>query len=534
MIGAILRAQWLSMRWGKRQGIGLSIVLACAWYGFWCVAALGVSELARNATPALLAITVPTALLLVLFYWQVVPVFSASMGAGLDMRKLLVYPAPHDQLFLVEVLLRLTTAGEMLLVLCGGTIGLLRNQSLRGVAGVAQILPAVLIYIAFNVLLASGLRSLLERLLSRRRVREVVVLLIVFLGAVPRLVLAFQVNPRSFGIFRPLANTDFLPWSAAARVILGHSQLLFLPVAALWTIAAGWFGRAQFERNLRYDAMAAQATPAGNAGKDAWTEGFYRLPSRIFPDPLAALIEKELRSLVRTPRFRMVFIMGFTFGVVFWLPIIIGGRADRNGWMAHNFLAVVSVYALTLLGQVTYWNCFGFDRSAAQIYFSSPQPIRLTLAAKNIASLVFVYLEILLISAVTLVLRLAGGPGKVVETLLVVGICSLYLMAFGNISSVRQPHGMKPERVSRGGASSRSQALIFLLYPLALLPVALAYLARYALNSEWAFGIFLAFAAGLGGFLYWLGLDSAVRTAQTDRERILHELTGGDGPIAAD
>jgi ABC-2 type transport system permease protein len=534
MIGAILRAQWLSMRWGKRQGAGLSAVLALVWYGFWCIIALGASELARTATPALLEIGVPTALLLVLFYWQVVPVFSASMGAGLDMRKLLVYPAPHDRLFLVEVLLRLTTGGEMLLVLAGGAAGLLRNQSLRGVAGAPQILPAILIYIAFNALLASGLRSLLERLLSRRRVREVVVLLVVFLGAAPRLLLVLQVDPRSFGMFRPLANTAFLPWSAAARVILGHSQFLFLSVAALWTIAAGWFGRVQFERNLRYDAMAAQATPAGKAGKDLWTERLYRLPSRVLRDPLATLLEKELRSLVRTPRFRMVFIMGFTFGVVFWLPIMIGGRADRNGWMAHNFLAVVSVYALTLLGQVTYWNCFGFDRSAAQIYFSSPQPIRLTLAAKNIASLVFVYLEVLIIIGVTLMLRLAEGPGKVLETFLVVGVSSLYLMAFGNISSVRYPHGMKPERVSRGGSSNRFQGLIFVLYPLALLPVALAYLARYALDSDWAFAIMLAFSAALGGFLYWLGLDSAVRTAQSDRERILHDLSSGDGPVAAD
>ena len=299
-------------------------------------------------------------------------------------------------------------------------------------------------------------------------------------------------------------------------------------------MAAAWFGRVQFERNLRYDAMAAEATPAGNARTDTWRERFYRWPSRIFPDPLAVLIEKELRSLVRTPRFRMVFVMGFTFGVVFWLPMILGGRADRNGWMAHNFLTVVSGYALTLLGQVTYWNCFGFDRSAAQIYFSAPQPIRVTLAAKNITSLVFVYLEILIISVVTLALRLAEGPGKVLETLLVVGICSLYLMAFGNISSVRYPRGMKPERVSRGGASSRFQALIFIMYPLALLPVALAYLARYALSSEWAFGILLAFAAGLGAFLYWLGMDSAVKTANSERERILQDLASGEGPIAGD
>ena len=54
----------------------------------------------------------------------------------------------------------------------------------------------------------------------------------------------------------------------------------------------------------------------------------YRFPSLLWRDPLAAIVEKELRSLARTPRFRMVFVMGFTFGVMVWLPMILG-RGSR-------------------------------------------------------------------------------------------------------------------------------------------------------------------------------------------------------------
>jgi hypothetical protein len=32
--------------------------------------------------------------------------------------------------------------------------------------------------------------------------------------------------------------------------------------------------------------------------------------------------------------------------------------------LSRHFLTLICVYALTLLGQVSYWNCFGFDRSA--------------------------------------------------------------------------------------------------------------------------------------------------------------------------
>ena len=89
----------------------------------------------------------------------------------------------------------------------------------------------------------------------------------------------------------------------------------------------------------------------------------------------------------------------FIFGLMVWLPMILGGRAERHSMLATNFLTVVCVYALTLLGQVSYWNCFGFDRSAAQIYFAAPQPLRYTFIAKNVASLIFIYLEMLILIA---------------------------------------------------------------------------------------------------------------------------------------
>ena len=71
---------------------------------------------------------------------------------------------------------------------------------------------------------------------------------------------------------------------------------------------------------------------------------------------------------------------------------------------------------------------------------------------------------------------------------------------------------MSPERVSQG-AAGRYQALIFLVYPLALSPIALAYLTRYAFDSQAAFSVALAAAACLGGMVYGTSVGSAVRTA---------------------
>jgi hypothetical protein len=116
----------------------------------------------------------------------------------------------------------------------------------------------------------------------------------------------------------------------------------------------------------------------------------------------------------------------------------------------------------------------------------------------------------------------------------VIGVCSLYLFGLGNMASVNYPRALNPERVSRGGGSGKAQGVLMLFYPLALIPVALAYVARWALKSEIAFVIILALAAAIGAAIYWIGLDSAVTAAQRKREELLGELSKGDGPMAAE
>ena len=540
MIAAILRAQVLSMRLGASRGAIFSVLTGVIWYGLWTGAAVAACAMAWRADASQLHSYLPLAFLGICGYWQIIPVLSASMGSGLDMRKLLLYPVPHGKLFLVEVLLRLTTGAEMVLVLTGGTIGLVSNRVAGGWSGLPRLSAAVPIFVLFNLLLASGMRSLLERLLTRRKVRELLTFLLLMLYVVPRLLVQSGARPKNLNGMSAAVQALGFPWSAAARAALptpsGQFEWMALLSLCGWTLAALWFGRAQFERNLRYDAVAAQATPlrAGVSRWQGWKDRFYRFPSLIWRDPLAGIIEKEIRSLARTPRFRMVFIMGFTFGVMVWFPMIAGRRAGHPSFSSRYFLILVCVYALTLLGQVTYWNCFGFDRSAAVFYFAAPQPIRKTLLGKNIASLFFIYLEVLILTGVTAALRVSGGWRTVVETLLVVGVCALYLLALGNISSVHYPRGLRPERVSQGGASSRFQGLIFVLYPLALLPVFLAYLARYAFESEAVFAIVIAIAAILGGVLYGMAMESAAGTAASRREQILQELSKGEGPMVSE
>jgi ABC-2 type transport system permease protein len=536
MIVPILRAQLLSMRPGSRRNLGVSILTAVVWYGFWCFVACWAAFYVAFADETTLRYALPIGLVGICFYWQAMPVLSASMGSALDLRKLLLYPIPHQELFLVEVLLRLITGLEMVMVLAGGALGLLANRAAGGWQALPRVAGAMLVFVAFNLLLSSGTRSLLERLLAKRKVRELVALLMALLWMGPRMLMMSGVKPKWLHAAGASVGAFGSPWSAAARALLpvqqeaGSVWLAWLSLCA-WTLLAGWFGRSQFERNLRYDALAAQATSLKPVSASArFLRGaLYRIPSLLWRDPLAAIVEKELRTLARSARFRMVFVMGFSFGLMVWLPT---RNATHGGGFSRNFLTLVCVYAMTLIGQVTYWNCFGLDRSAALFYFAAPQPLWRVLLGKNIACLFFVYLETLVLTGITLALRMSFAPGQVAETLVVVTICAMYLMALGNISSVRYPRALSPERVGRGGGGgNRGQVLVMLLYPLLLLPVILAYVARYAFSSETAFLAVLAAAAAIGGMLYWLAMESAVQTAAAQRQHILQELCREGGPV---
>ncbi len=530
MIAAILRAQWLTMRFGGR-GRGITVVVGLIWYGLWTVAAVATGVAVAHSDIDRLRFGLPLGLLGICAYWQLMPILSASMGSALDLRKLLAYPIPHDKLFVIEVLLRFTTAMEMALLLAGGVAGMLANEMVGRWRGAPAILLALSLYVLFNLLLASGTRSMLERLLSRRRVREIVVLATTMLWVVPRLLMSMGYGGQWLRRLGSSIQSVVLPWTAAADTAMGRTPAVAILSLCAWVAAAGWFGRRQFERSLRYDVQAAQASrdQARGVGVSV-SEWFYRLPGLFWRDPLAAVIEKELRSLARTPRFRTVFIMGFTFGLAVWFPVMASGRGDPTPTGGSWFLTVVCVYALTLLGQVSYWNCFGFDRAAAAFYFAAPLSLWRVMVGKNIASVIYIYLEVMMVILVTSLLRLSAGWAQAVETLAVMGICALYLVALGNLGSVHYPKGLSGERVSQGGGRG-FQGFLFLIYPIALLPVGLAYLARYAFESETIFALALVLAAIMGAVFYWTALVSAVNTGVRRREQIVQELSGADGPV---
>jgi ABC-2 type transport system permease protein len=532
MIAAILRAQFLSMRLrgGTRRGGAIfSAITGLGFYGLWLFLAWGALLFFSSPDQAVWFVPVLSGgLLVVMLYWQLAPLISASFGASLDLHKLLAYPIPHSRLFLVEVLLRVATCGEMLIILAGVSIGLLRNP-LYGAHAAPQILLGVVIFAAMNILLSAGTRNWIERVFLRSKLKEVAIFVFAMAGLLPRVLMMMKVPKNSLIRFVP--SQMAWPWSAAGRLMVGESFAASLGVAVAWLTAAYLFSRWQFERSIRYDAQSSRTRAARvekPASKDGLAERFFRFPSRFLPDPLAALIEKELRTLGRIPRFRLVYAMSCFFGLVFYLPNMRHARPDS--FFIQNALLIMSVYGLLMLGQITYWNSFGFDRSAVQGYFSWPIRFRDVLIAKNCTVLFLTVPQVLIVSMIASALSIPTPPAKIVETIAVIFITALYWLAMGNICSVRIPRALDPDKMNQ--MSNKMQAMTILIAPFLLLPLVLAYWARWFFENELVFAGLLFVAAVIGGIFYWVGLDSAVNTANAKRENMLVELSRSDGPLS--
>ena len=537
-ISAILWAQVRTLRnlypRARPSGVAFSVIGGLMWYGLWAALAVMLMwALALPRTFRTLPESLPSGLLLVVLYWQLVPLVLVTAGLSLDLRRLRVYPIPDSHLFWIEVILRMSTGVEMLILMTGAAIGLARNPRLPWWAGLALV-PFAL----FNLLLATGVKDLFTRALARKRLRELVILFCVSLGAVPQFLSIYGLPSWLRRAFQWTA-TVWSPWGATSQLIIGPRSAAAAFSLAAWTALVFWFARWQFHRSLLFDPESTRAAERATSRTAlVFLERLYRMPRFLLADPLAALVEKELRFLSRAPRFRLVFFMGFTFGMVLWIPIALG-RGGRGLWeepsgggiMSGHFFTIICVYALTLLGEVAFWNNLGFDRSAGQMYFLAPVSFSQVLLAKNIVALFFVLLEVLAVSVVVLVLRLPVGWAKFPEAMAVAMVFAIFLLAVGNVGSVLYPRPVDPAQSWRTSTGSRFQALLLIVYPLASLPILAAFFARHTSRSETAFYAVLGVDLVLALLVYRWCMRKAVRTAESRREEIAATLSATQAPI---
>ena len=534
---AIVWAQWRSIfnRY-PRQKVGLAFtwVFTLIWYGGF--ASLGFAaawSLPLVTDHRLLVHILDIGLLVAFLYWQLMPLLMVSSGLSLDLKRLMVYPIPERRMFGIEVLLRASTGVEVLLVLAGTAIGLWRSPIAHW-WGPLFFLP----FAAFNLCLSAGIRDLLSRLMHKRGVREIVVLGFVVLTQVPNFIIRMVPHEKLSAYASQYSAVSAMlpvPWQWTARLATGDISAVAIGGLTLWVALGAWFGYSQFRRGLHFDEAAAESAnrpSSTRGGRIPVLERIADLPLRIFPEPLATLVQKELLTLPRVPRFRTLFLMGAFFSLIVFVPFLSQpGGAPSQGFMRQNFLTIVVLYSMLLLTEPLFANVFAYDRKAAQAYYVLPVRFSSVLLAKNLTAGLFIVLEIFLVCLVTRVFGVVLTAPQLLESLATVLVFAAFLLSIGNLTSIRYAKAVDASNPWRGKGSGKAGGWLMLVY-LATAPAAvLAHLARYAFESELAFFAVLATALFIAVLTYIVAFDCAIESADKDREQFLSALGEGEGLI---
>jgi len=498
--------------------VRVSVALALLWYGFWGAIGLLFAVIPNLIGSEDLETALPGMFLFIMGYWQLTPLLTLSLGVSLDMRRTRVYPVSTATLFTVECGLRLGTGAEMLLILAGLWAGF----ATAGSMSLSALTAGFTLFILFNMFLSAAIRNFVERLFRQRHLREVVVVVMVCFLLAPQALIWSQ-TLRQIARDVLLASRDIphraLPSGLAAQVVVGEAgaqqMIALVAMIGIAALLAYW----QFHSSITRlgGPSASRRSAAGTIG-----DKVLRAVTSWTGDPIAALVEKEIRSLWRSPRFRLP-ILGFL------------NEPESAHWTANHAITFISLYSFLLLGPVMFLNRFGFDRAAAQAYFWYPVSLERLLLAKNLAACFYALLQVLFIGVISGWFGMIGTSLAIGEALVIAGIGMLYLLSVGNYISVRFPIASNPDRISRGGTGHgiRSAAQ-FLLFPLALAPV-LAVVAAAELSDNLAAtmgGVFVVTAGGI--LLYIVTLTNAARTMGRTREHFVSQLVQSEGPLATE
>lgn len=472
------------------------------------------------------------ALLVVTAYWQFSPVVSVSFGLALDLKRLLIFPIRPNQFFLLEMLLCVPTSLEPIIVSCGLFLGLLMNPNCNP----ALVLLAAAGFLGFNLCVNVAVRSLVSRLSSMRLWREVLVFLLIAVALAPQWLLMKRETGSWLAFFQSAVTFPWSPWGAAVDVALGDALSRALPLLGVLAFGALVAGRALFLGFLTAES-GTDSRPSPSLHASAPNRPFADIRSRaasalggLFPDPLGALVEKEFLTFTRSPRFVTVFIMGFTFGIVVFLPIAMD-PGDSPGFMYRNFLAVVSAYAILLMSETVFWNVFGLDRKAVQVFLFAPVRMQTVFIAKNLVGFFMVCVQVFLISLVCSVIGVPVTLNGLAEAFVTALVLAVNMFALGNQSSVRYPGGVNPDQSWASANKAKYRVVLMLFFPIVSLPTTIAYLARFAFASDAGFYVGMLVASLIAITFYLVSLDSSIAYVQRQREDLVDLLGTTDTAV---
>jgi ABC-2 type transport system permease protein len=428
----------------------------------------------------------PVLLWAVLLMWQIMPLVMASFQQQFDLKDLLRFPLSFRSFFLLHAIFGLIDSTTLLGSL--GSFGIWAGATIANPGISAWVAAALIVFGVFNVLLSRATFVWLDRWLAKRKTREIVSML--FLMAM--LSLQFF-NPAVRGprihshpspeareqLRREMALVDQVqrwlpPGMAESAVERGAGNqparaLGWLGLMGIWDISIALILAVRLRALHRGEYLSdGPRRPTANRARARTPVGSARVTSPGGSGPIAALIEKDLHTMLRS--LPLIYAAGAPLVMVIIFASLMRGSAHSEGFPLALPLCIA--YALLGFTQLIY-NNLGAEGMGIQLLLYSPTPMRTVLLSKNIFHAVL-FCVIAVLAGLLAILR-AGLPEPVwlaITAAWLVFALPAHLLA-GNLFSLNMPHKMNLGRIGRqrGGQAS---ALLGMLVQICILGVGAA------------------------------------------------------------
>jgi ABC-2 type transport system permease protein len=468
----------------------------------------------------------------IFLWWQVMPIFVAGFSPSFSFRSLLRFPMSFVAFYLIGIAYGLADSAAL------SSIVWLLTMTLATAIVNLSLLPAMIIacalFVAVNVTLERLTGSWVEKVLSKRRSREVFVALFVML-----MVSLQFLNPilQKYGksakpeAERVVRYAEPFPGSLAGKILTGSAAHDF---SAITLGAAGLAGYAllfggllflRFKTQYRGEELSETMAPAKTVVRSKVAASETDRPEIGFlPAAVRAMVGKEFRYLFRN---------GFVATALLFPPMLVllfsmqfGGAhptALRRGVSPDLFFPGMMAY-LTLMLMAPSYNNFAYEGRGMQTYFMLPVKFRDVLMGKNVVTVSVLAAEI---AACIVLLQWRVGLPALPVFLATMGALIFAVagqLTIANWSSLTFPKKMEFGKMSGNRQSGMAVLIAFGAQIVFGATCGLVLFAGRAAGNPWlSLEIFLFLAmAAVGGYV--ASLDPLTKLAEKKKEAMLEIL----------
>jgi ABC-2 type transport system permease protein len=333
-------------------------------------------------------------------YWQVIPVFVAGFGASFEFKTLLRFPLNPRAFYLLGLGYGLADFGAISSILW--ILSMLVATAVARPGAVPVMLAVSIVFAFLNLTIERLLGSWLEKILARRKTRElflgIFVLSMVSLNFLNPLLQRYGRSARP-KFFEWIPYLSWFPGSLAGQAVAGgatgnlHNFWIGILGLLGWLIVASALLWNRYAAQYRGEELSESSAPSKvvrknlpNASGDLW-------PAFV-PAPVAAVVGKEFRYMTRN---------GLSFLTLFLPPIMVifftlqfAGRNSAfkgRGISVEWFFPGIMAYLILILLSPAY-NSFAFEGKGIQSYYMAPIRFRDVLLGKNLFLAILVAVEL--------------------------------------------------------------------------------------------------------------------------------------------